>query len=154
MLQLDQNYNIFCEIGLEVENGIIKDQDTGDMIKNYATGKYLIEYIPGTKVHWGCYEDFDPCHNFKQLKVLTEYYLNKLKFTEDRYFETFCTDMKNDKICVLAKSNSEEVRSDYFDKDKAYLAYIDFIFKLSGINEDMSFYIINKDEENGGQNVK
>lgn len=148
MLQVQQNYNIFCEIGLEVDNGIIRDQDSGEMVKNYETGKYLIDYIPNTKVDWRYYEDFNPYFNFKQLKVLTEYYLNKVRLYEGRYFKTFCTDVQDNKICLVAKSEIEEVRSDYFDREKSYLAYIDFIFKLSGTQEEenMDFYTQNREE--------
>lgn len=153
MLDLEQNYNIFCEIGLEVDNGIIKDQDTGEMIKNYVTGKYLIDYVPNTRVNWNYYEDFNPYFNFKQLKILTEYYLNKVSILDDRNFKTFCTDIEDGKICLVAKSEQEEVRSGYYEKEQTYLAYIDFIFRLSGYIEDMTLYTLNR-EELGDNNGK
>lgn len=145
---LEQNYNLLFELGLEVENGIIKDQDTGEMIKNPNTGKYLINYVEGTYADWRYYEDFNPYYNFKQLKMLVEYYLGKLARTEGRYFQVFCTDTIDDKVCLVAKNEYEEIRSRYYDRSMIYLCYIDFLFLLSGVQEDMEFYTLNREEIN------
>lgn len=145
---LTQNYNILCELGFEVQNGLVVDQDTNQMVKNNNTGKYLIVKIDDTSyVDWRYYEEFNPYLNFKQLKSLVEYQLNKLAITENRYFQILCTDVQEDKICLIAKNEEEEVRSRYFDKDKGYLCYIDFIFALNGeVEDNMDLYLEDREE--------
>ena len=141
-----QNYDIMCEIGLEVVDGIVTDQDTRQMIRNPETGKYMIVKLENTYVDYRYYEEFNPYYNFRQLKVLVSYYLNKIAIEEDRYFATVGTDSKDDQICLVAISETEEVRTRYFDKDKGYLAYIDLLYCLSGnFDEDMEIYT--KDRE-------
>ena len=72
------NYEFMCELGLSVVNGVLVDQDTNEMVKNNYTGKYIIDYIEGTYANWKYYENYDILNNYKQLKFLSEYYINKI----------------------------------------------------------------------------
>ncbi len=146
-MMIRQNYDIMCEIGLEVVNGIVTDQDTRQMIRNPETGKYMIVKLENTYVDYRHYEEFNPYYNFKQLKVLLAYYLNKIAIEEDRYFATVGTDNKDDKVCLVAISETEEVRTRWVDKDKGYLAYIDLIYCLGGnYDEDLTMFTENRED--------
>ena len=107
------NYEFMCELGLSVVNGVLVDQDTNEMVKNNYTGKYIIDYIEGTYANWKYYENYDILNNYKQLKFLSEYYINKIAVDEGRYFP----------------------------KENCYLAYIDIVYVLNeNYNADLSIY--------------
>lgn len=156
MLEMRQNYDLLLEFGFGVNNGIIYDQDLDKPVELVYNGKskILINYIEGTRVDWRYYEDFNPYYNFKQLKALVEYYVQKLSIEEDpderKYFVVLGTQNSKDdedKVCIVGITDQqEEVSSRYFDKNQIYLCYIDFLFALSGnYNQDLTLYTLDRD---------
>lgn len=149
----EQNYNLLCQLGLQVVNGIVTDQETNEMVKNVETGKYMIVRVPDTYVDFRYYEEFNPYYNFKQLKALVGYYLNKLAVLEGRYFQVLATDAKDEKLSLIAKNEYEEVQTRYFDRDKGYLCYIDLLYCLDGeYDTDMDIYTRDREEFEGKMN--
>ena len=135
------NYEFMCELGLSVVNGVLVDQDTNEMIKNNYTGKYIIDYVEGTYANWKYYENYDILNNYKQLKFLSEYYINKIAVDEGRYFPIITMDTVDDKMAIILISEEERVSSRYFPKENCYLAYIDIVYVLNeNYNADLSIY--------------
>lgn len=162
---IKQNYEIMNELGLENIGGIIKDQETGLPMRYIDKNKGIDKIFVANQEdsNWATYEYFNPYFNFKQLKYLTDCYLNKLNMLEGRYFYTVSTvqDVNNpDFICIEARGERKEydmfgntrmvddiVQSRFFEKKRLYLCYIDFICQLSGNTiEDVDLFLEGKEE--------
>lgn len=152
----ERDYNLMIELDLYLENGMVLDTDTGNMIFNPYTQKYLIKRVGDSYVDWNHYEEFDPCNNFKQLKALVEYYVGKISVRDDLYIPIIGTDMKSDgTIAISCKAEDHSnmdtriftISSNYFPKEESHLAYIDFIFALNGSHiEDYELPLYKRDE--------
>lgn len=123
------NNIIMDEIGLEVSNTYIVDQDYGNLIN--FNGKNLRYFGGETEVELNRGDLIFDVTNLKVISMLFAFYLNKLHNLEGRYFKIFYPVVEKDGSGSLkVLSNEEEISSDTFYCE--YLRYIDMILKISG----------------------
>lgn len=132
-------YKLMCEIGLDIENSYIIDQDFGALV--HFNGRTLRYSEEKTDINLSRNDIFfDPLNNSRLMVMVFSYYLNKLHNTENRYFYIYYPiyNNKNGTGSVEVKSDSEIYRSNEYISES--LRYIDLIFKMSGTDIDLSMY--------------
>lgn len=134
------NYQLMCEIGLEVDQEMrVVDQDLGNVIM--FKGKTLKANIGGLRQPFIGRNDilFDPVNNYKIMTTIFAYYVQKLTNMEGRYFNIFYpVQLQSGKTYAEIKEDMKVIRSGaYFNP---CIAFIDLVFRLNNEEYDLSMY--------------
>lgn len=137
---MDKNELLFklrSEIGLSIgQDFSILDQDYGTIV--FLHGKTLKGGFNNQEPRI-TYNDiyFDPINNVKLMRTLFQYYVNKIRELENRYFSVFYPVFGDNGLgSMVIKNETEVYKSRYYHNEA--LRYIDLIFKISGNDYDLS----------------
>lgn len=137
-------YNLFLEIGLFInQNGHLQDSDTGVEIR-YKDKFIKVSLNPNQPAYPGRTDVlFDPAHNFNLMQTLFGYYIDKRDHGEEPigYIAQGIADNKEEGLhSVFVKSQSGYYESLWYHN--SYMGFIDAIFRMGGVNTDLSQFDI------------